>query len=93
LKLVGLVDAPSLIRRLVHVLASVALLSLALVFVEGATASAGGTWSAPSDIDGIGVLNLVSCPSATFCAAIDNAGNALTYNGSSWTAPSDIAGE
>ena len=32
----------------------------------------------------------VSCPSATFCAAVDGVGNALIYNGSSWSSPSDI---
>jgi hypothetical protein len=32
----------------------------------------------------------VSCPSASFCAAVDNKGNALTYNGSSWSAPANI---
>ena len=41
---------PGSIRCLFHVLASVALLSLALVFVGATTASAGGTWSAPSHI-------------------------------------------
>jgi hypothetical protein len=34
----------------------------------------------------------VSCPSASFCAAVDGHGNALTYNGSSWSSPSDIGG-
>jgi hypothetical protein len=32
----------------------------------------------------------LSCPTATFCAAVDGSGNALTYNGTSWTAPTQI---
>jgi hypothetical protein len=51
------------------------------------------TWSAPSDIDGGTGLWSVSCPSVTFCMAVDGDGNALTYNGSSWSAPSDIYGD
>ena len=73
---------PGPIRRLAHVLASVAVLSLALMFVEATAAGAGGTWSSPSDIDGDTYITSVSCPSARFCAAVDEDGNALTYNGS-----------
>ncbi len=51
-----------IIRRLVHVLASVALLSVALVFVEATAASAGGTWSSPTDIDGSTFLNFGVVP-------------------------------
>jgi hypothetical protein len=29
----------------------------------------------------------VSCPSSSFCAAVDEDGNALTYNGSAWSSP------
>ena len=32
----------------------------------------------------------VSCPTASFCAAVDGSGNALTYNGSSWSSPDSI---
>ena len=32
----------------------------------------------------------VSCPSTSFCVAVDNDGNAVTYNGSSWGAPTGI---
>ena len=83
---------PRPIRRLVYVLASAALLSVALVFVGATTSSAGGTWSSPKSIDGMNGLIGVSCPSATFCVAVDDAGDALTYNGSSWSSPSDIDG-
>ena len=47
-------------------------------------------WSAPTDIDGSNTLNSVACPTASFCVAVDNAGNALTWNGTSWSAPRDI---
>ena len=55
-------DMPGIMRRLVHVLASVALLSLALMFVEATSASAGGTWSSPSDIDGHTYINFGVVP-------------------------------
>ena len=59
--------------------------SLALVGVVGVPlASAGEAWSSPVPIDVSNLLNSVSCTSATFCAAVDYQGNALTYNGSSW---------
>ena len=64
-------------------------LSLTLVFVEANVASAGGTWSAPTNIDSHSPLS-VSCPSASFCVAVDNNGNAIKYNGSPWSAVSDI---
>jgi hypothetical protein len=57
-------------------------------FVETFNAS---SWSAPvqPDPNGNG-LTAVSCPSATFCAAVDNLGQALTFNGSAWSAPEAI---
>jgi hypothetical protein len=41
----------------------------------------GGNWSTPERIDpaGHGVLTSVSCPSATFCIAVDDRGYAITY--------------
>ena len=62
----------------------------------------GSTWSALQAIDPIAakttndinagkpgdLINLrVSCPTVSFCAAIDTAGNAMTFNGSGWTTP------
>jgi hypothetical protein len=81
---------PGPIRRLVYVLASVAVLSPALMVVAATAASARGTWSAPSDIDGSRTFESVSCPSATFCIAVDSTGYASNYNGSSWSSLSDI---
>jgi hypothetical protein len=34
-----------------------------------------------------GVLASISCPTRTFCAAVDENGNALTWNGWRWSAP------
>ena len=46
------------------------------------------TWSAPLSIDpNGGPLTSVSCPSSSFCMAVDGGGNALSWNGSSWSAP------
>ena len=48
-------------------------------------------WSAPQSIDPIGSgLTSVSCATASFCVAVDNSGNALTWNGSSWSTPQTI---
>jgi hypothetical protein len=50
----------------------------------------GSSWSAaPISID-TAPLASVSCPSSSFCVAVDYSGNALTFNGSSWSAPASI---
>ena len=36
--------------------------------------------------------SLVGCASLTFCVAVDQTGNALSFNGSSWTAPLSVDG-
>lgn len=53
------------------------------------------TWGTPTVIDPAGKYWAVSCPTTTFCAVVDWAGQALTYNGSSWTTPAvvDAAGD
>ncbi len=38
-------------------------------------------------------LNSVSCPSATFCAAVDNAGGILSWDGNSWGYAADGDGD
>jgi hypothetical protein len=48
------------------------------------------TWSSPVSADPGNVLESVSCPSKVFCAAVDDLGNALTYNGASWAAPARV---
>ncbi len=48
-------------------------------------------WSAPERIDLTqGLLANVSCVSASFCMAIDQNGNYLTYNGATWSGPTPI---
>jgi hypothetical protein len=47
----------------------------------------GRSWSSPHSIDAGNGLASVSCPTASFCATVDNFGNALAYDGSSWSAP------
>jgi hypothetical protein len=46
-----------------------------------------GKWSAPDAIGSI--LNSVSCPTASFCMALD-LGDALTYSNGKWPAPVSI---
>jgi hypothetical protein len=51
------------------------------------------TWSAPQSVDPTYPhLVSVSCPSASFCVAVDYSGHALTYNGTAWSTPVDIDG-
>ena len=46
----------------------------------------GQSWIGPAPIDPGTGLTSVSCPSSTFCVAVDGDGDALTYNGTSWSA-------
>lgn len=50
----------------------------------------GQGWTPGGAIDPGGVLNAVSCPTATFCLATDTSGRALTWNGSSWSPPRQV---
>jgi hypothetical protein len=75
---------------------------LVVSVVTGALASGSAmaselSWSAPQRIDATESPRLypspvVSCASASFCVAVDQNSNALTYNGSSWTSPASIKG-
>jgi hypothetical protein len=59
---------------------------------DNAVIYSGGSWSAPQTIDGSGdQFTSVSCPSPSFCVAVDEKGDALTYNGHSWSAPVHVA--
>lgn len=50
----------------------------------------GHAWSKARTVDfGGGGLSM-SCPSASFCIAVDDHGNALSYDGRSWSAPVGI---
>jgi hypothetical protein len=77
------------IRRLV---ASVSMLSLALVCVSARAADANALWSSPVAVDAHGSLSSVSCPDTRFCAAVDSQGYVVTYNGTSWGTPSAVGG-
>jgi hypothetical protein len=48
------------------------------------------TWSIPVSVDPGKTLESVSCPSKAFCAAVDDVGNAVTYDGAHWAAPAQI---
>src|SRR5690242_14246237 len=57
--------------------------------------AAAAGWGPPTHIDSTSpiALNSVSCPSSSFCVAVDLRGDAVTYNGTSWTPPAVIEGE
>ncbi|MHB8263478.1 MAG: protease pro-enzyme activation domain-containing protein [Acidimicrobiales bacterium] len=57
--------------------------------VAVASSGGGGSWSAPKKIDSNDGL-YVSCTSSSFCAVVDESGDALTWNGSSWSNPVSI---
>ncbi len=49
-------------------------------------------WSTGIHIDGnSNQVSSVSCPTPNFCMAVDNAGNALSFNGVDWSAPIQIS--
>jgi hypothetical protein len=50
----------------------------------------GTSWSSPVADDTQYGLSSVSCPTASFCTAVDQSGNVLTYNGTSWSSPVSI---
>src|ERR1019366_7175216 len=47
----------------------------------------GSSWSSQAVIDPNEGLTAVSCPSASFCMAVDSVGNSLTWDGISWSSP------
>jgi RHS repeat-associated protein len=49
-------------------------------------------WAPPANVDAARALKGVSCPSSSFCAAVDGSGFAQTFNGSSWSTATDIDG-
>ena len=74
-------------RSLSAAIGVVALLALLL-----APAALAAGWAGPIAIDQTNNLSSVSCPSSSFCTAVDLNGNALTFNGSVWSAPTDVGG-
>jgi hypothetical protein len=61
-----------------------------LMLVGPSPALASNGWSAPVSVDPVSFGSSVSCASATFCAAVDYEGNALTFDGTSWSAATSI---
>ncbi|MHB8450598.1 MAG: fibronectin type III domain-containing protein [Mycobacteriales bacterium] len=63
--------------------------------LAAAPALAAGSWSGPTTVDQSvnPSLDAISCPSSTFCVAVDAAGDALTFNGTRWTAPAEIVAQ
>ena len=43
------------------------------------------SWSSGDEIDGSNVLQSISCPTPSFCAAVDTVGNVLTMNDGVWS--------
>ncbi len=56
------------------------------------TSDGGSTWTPYSNVDASGSPESVSCASTTFCAMVDDDGNAFTYNGVSWSGANNIDG-
>ncbi|MBV9593705.1 MAG: hypothetical protein JO147_07925, partial [Actinobacteria bacterium] len=50
----------------------------------------GSSWSSAQSIDADSGLSDVSCPTTTFCVAIDYSGRASIYDGTSWTTPTAV---
>ncbi len=44
----------------------------------------------PSSIDTVATLTGLSCTTAAWCVAVDEGGNALSYNGVVWTSPTSV---
>jgi hypothetical protein len=81
----------AVVRALI-VTAFVAATALTVTAASPNVAAASQTdWSAPQNVDGSSLLTSVSCANPLFCAAVDESGDALTYNGSSWSPSQPIA--
>ena len=70
--------------------AAAALLVTAAVLVVPASGLAAGGWSGPTAIDASNPPENISCPTATFCAAVGAGGFGQTFNGSAWGARTNI---
>jgi hypothetical protein len=70
--------------------AALAVAVIAVALGVPASGLAANAWSGPTVIDNPNPPLNVSCPSATFCAAVGVGGYGQTFNGSAWGAPTDI---
>jgi serine/threonine protein kinase len=57
----------------------------------GHAAGQASSWSAPRSIDGTQKIAGVSCPSASFCLAVDASGGVTAWNGTTWQGRGSIA--
>jgi hypothetical protein len=62
----------------------------AVALVVPSSGFAAGTWSGPTVIDKSNPPENISCPTATFCAAVGVGGYGETFTGSTWGAPANI---
>ena len=62
------------------------------VLTQGGGASLwnGSSWSRPEPIDTDAQLTGVSCPTSSFCVAVDTGAAAVFWNGSSWSSPAAL---
>lgn len=80
-------------RSIRLVLAVVCALAIVTVAAQpGAAAAVAPGVTAVTVDPGAADLTAVSCPTSTFCAAVDASGNAVTYDGSAWSAPTPVGG-
>ncbi len=75
--------------HLARTLRAIAVVNAVGIGLVPSTALGASGWSSPANIDSTGLVS-VSCPTASFCAAVDNSGYALTYDGTKWSAPADV---
>jgi len=75
-------------RRVIRMVVVVAVTAGALALP--APGLAANAWSGPTAIDRSNPPENVSCPTATFCAAVGAGGFGQTFNGTSWGAPTNI---
>jgi len=61
-------------------------LGVCVALLASSARAKASSWSAPTRIDGA-PTTAVSCPSESFCMAVDTNGRALTYDDGSWGAP------
>ncbi len=70
--------------------AAVAVAVTAVALGVPASGLAASTWTGPTVIDNPNPPENISCPTATFCAAVGAGGYGQTFNGSSWGPPTNI---
>ena len=67
------------------------IVSTGVATASTSNASSPSGWSGPVSIDPNTLLTSVSCPTTTFCVAVDNSGDAFSYDGSSWSGPTTVS--